>query len=340
MRSVGLLPALAVLLVACGADTPPQAPPPVTPDEPATTETDGPLVIAAPAGGRALTDVIDAWRQESGERARLVSVDTPERKEADLFVSDSVGDIWSLAEDDELRPVSSAVVNQNIDVTLRDSESRWVGISTRARIVAYNEAAVTPEELASVGNYASLRDERWLGRLCLSSSRSGGNRMVIAQLIREHGVREAEMIVRGWRANLATTVYADDDALLAAIAAGDCAIGIAGSNRIFAIPGSSAVGAHWFEPPATTVIDAAVLGISRHATDADGAQRLLEWLTTPTANALFAIGRLDLPANSNATIATAISDLPVDRGSASAPLSELAFLLEEADLLRQRAGYP
>jgi iron(III) transport system substrate-binding protein len=267
-------------------------------------------------------------------------VDVAGRASADLFVANSVADIWAFAEDDELRPVYSAVVDANIDTSLRDSESRWVGLATRARIVIYNDTLVTDDEVATLQNYASLRDERWRGRLCLSSSRSGGNRLLIAHLINTHGVREAETIARGWRANLATTIFADDDALLAAMAAGDCAIGIADSNRIYAIPGSTDVSAHWFSAPDATVIDASVAAVSRHANDAAGAQQMLEWLTTPTPNALFAIRQLDLPANADAPSSSTVADLPVTRGSAPVPLSELGFLLEEADLLRERARYP
>ena len=300
----------------------------------------GPLVVAAPGGGKRLADVAAAWQSETGSRLRLVDVDATAREEADLVLFDSVADAWDDAETDGLRPVYSDVLSANVVPALRDSESRWAALSTRARIVVYHEPSVSTGDLASISGYGSLGDERWRGRLCLSLSRQGGNRLLIAFLIRELGVREAELVVRRWRGNLAGSFLADDDALLAAVAAGDCVIGIADSNRVFAAPATSDIRAKWFDTPEATLFDASVAGVSRHSADADAAQALLEWLTTATPNALFAIGRLDFPVNADAPLSATLDGLPVKRGDSSVPLSELAFLLDEADRLRERARYP
>jgi iron(III) transport system substrate-binding protein len=332
---------LAVVLAGCGGESPPPSEPePAPADAQDIDAPSGPLTVAAASAGRALADVADAWYAETGSRIRLVDIATPEREEADLVIFDSVADAWDDAEQDGLRPVYSAIVDASVDSTLQDSESRWVALATRARVVVYHEPSVSSEDLASITGYASLGDERWLGRLCLSRSQQGGNQMLVAFLIDELGVREAELAVRRWRDNLATRLFVDDDALLAAIATGECTVGIAGSNRAAAAPATSDIAALWFESQAAIVFDATVAGVTRHAHDADAAQRFLEWLTTPTPNALLAMPRLDFPVNAEAPVAQALTDLPVDPGTVATPLSDLAFLLEESARLRERARYP
>jgi iron(III) transport system substrate-binding protein len=332
---------LAIVVAGCGGEPPPPtSPEPETADAPVAEAPSGPLIVAAAGAGRGLADIADAWYSETGSRIRLVDVGDPEREKADLVIFDSVADAWEDAEQDGLRPVYSAIVDAGVDATLRDSESRWVALATRARVVVYHRPSVSADELASIIGYASLGDEQWRGRLCLSLSQQGGNQMLVAFLINELGVREAELAVRRWRDNLATHLFADDDAMLAAIATGECAVGIAGSNRAVAAPATSDIGILWFESPAATVFDATVAGVTRHAHDADAAQRFLEWLTTPTPNALLAMPRLDFPVNADAPLAASLADLPVDAGRVATPLSDLAFLLEESARLRERARYP
>ena len=332
---------LAFVVAGCSSESPPPtSPEPLPSDAPVAETPSGPLVVAAAGAGRSLADIADAWYAETGSRIRLVGVDDPEREEADLVIFDSVADAWEDAERDGLRPVYSTIVEDSVNQTLRDSESRWVALATRARVVVYHRPSVSADDLASIIGYASLGDERWRNRLCLSLSRQGGNQMLVAFLINALGVREAELAVRRWRDNLATRLFADDDAMLAAIATGECAVGIAGSNRAVAAPATSDIGTLWFESPEATVFDAMVAGVTRHAHDADAAQQFLEWLTTPTPNALLAMPRLDFPVNAEAPLAASLTDLPVDAGQVATPLSDLAFLLEESARLRERARYP
>jgi iron(III) transport system substrate-binding protein len=187
-----------------------------------------------------------------------------------------------------------------------------------------------------------LGDERWRERLCLSSSSLPENAVLVAFLIRRHGVRDAEIIVREWRANLATTVFPGDAELLEALADGRCGIGIVDSALLASFAGVRTglpVAAHWFSERANTLTDISAAAVTRHATQPDAAEALLEWLSRPGPNGLFAGRRFEFPANPDAELASA-----VESGSGRLPddtaYAELGFLLEEADLLVERARYP
>ncbi|MGI9260761.1 MAG: hypothetical protein ACR2QR_01925, partial [Woeseiaceae bacterium] len=234
------------LLSACSPEAPAPAVEPEAPVE--TVRRPGPVVVQSSRPPQQMIPVLDGWRSETGGRFELVAEETDEEPaQPDIKIFGSVADTWDAAESDELRPVFSEVVNASIDARLRDEESRWVGLSRRGRVIVYNSDSVSAAELATIDGYESLRGAAWKERLCLSSSSIGGNRLLVALLLSRHDAREAELIVREWRANLAVPVLADDSDLLDAIADGTCAIGIANSNDAQAV----GVAVHWFDNPAS-----------------------------------------------------------------------------------------
>ena len=334
------------ILTACGNESPTSE---VAQEQPAQS---GPLLVYASHDASRTASALDAYRSETGTRFQLRSDDMAERDprlenpllmpKVDLFVGGSLAELWAVAEADALRPVSSELLAGNISEAMRDPESRWIALSSRARIVAYNTDLVSLDKIASVRDYTSLGDETWRDSLCLASSAVPGNRALIAFLIKQLGVRDAEITVRRWRENLAELVFANDVELIDAVASGKCAVGILDSNvfATYARARSDApVAAYWFESPDTILFDISGAGVTRHAADPDGAKALLEWLTTVTPNALFAAQNFEFPANSDSQTGAAISAWS-EFVTEPASLSELAFLLEDADRLIERARYP
>ena len=346
MRLSAAVPALvtcALLVAACG-----KAPPP--PAASTTPDADGAVIVYTSGDSGGTSAVLGAWRAATGNDYQLLTDDLPPgarrspavKPEADLFVAGSLAEMWAVAESDALRPVFSEAIGANVDAAYRDPESRWAALSRRARVVAYNPGRVGQEALGGVDRYASLAEEAWADRLCLSSSAVPGNRTLIAFLIARVGARDAEIIVRGWRQNLASPIFADDHALLDAIADGRCEIGLADSAVLSAYAAAkpdAPLAIHWFPDAANTVSDVSAAAVTRHAKAADAATALLEWLTGAGANAIFAGRRFELPVNADAALATAVESA-AGRLPSDTDYAELGFLLEEAQLLAERARYP
>ncbi len=341
------------VLAACSRDS---SPPPATTTETTVTEEpvtrDEPLVVYASHHAQETASILDAWRTETGARFKLLTDDMDENEarlanpamkpDADLFLGASFAELWAVGEADALRPTFSEQMSAAIPAGISDPEQRWYAISRRARVIAYNTDVVDESLVATLTGYASLRDDAWSGKLCVSSSAVPGNRLLVAHLIRKHGKREAEIIVRLWRANLAMTVFTNDGTLLNAIADGRCGAGIVGSNVLGSFLASNPdapVAPRWFDDPANTLVDISGGGVTRHAADAESAQQLLEWLAGGSANALFAALRFEIPSNADATVGAAVQDwaqhIPIPD-----ELPALGYLLEEADLLIERARYP
>jgi iron(III) transport system substrate-binding protein len=331
-----------LLLAACGKET--------APEETARGFEDSIVVFTTIPEG-AVAPLMGAYTAQTGSRIVLIQGDAGalwsehsknRRPQPDLFIASNIAELTNAAERSVLRPTRSETISRLIPAELRHPEHLWVSLSTRARAIVYNARLLHEDELRQISSYTSLADTSWRGRLCLSSSIVAGNRSLIARLINDLGLREAEMVVRGWRANLAGAVHADDPKLLQALAAGECAVGIADSSRIVAFLDAERhtdIAPHWFAAAGVTHIDASGGGVTRHAGNPDGAVKLLEWLTSREANARFAAALLEFSANPRSSTHTALTGWP---GLDAVPvnIANLGYLLEDATELAERARYP
>ena len=178
--------------------------------------------------------MFDAYTKETGveiqavtdkegalvERLKAEGANTP----ADLLITTDAGNLWQAAQEGVLRPIDSPALAAAVPANLRDPDQQWFGLTVRARTLFFNPQMVKAGELST---YEELAQPAWRGKLCLRSSKKVYNQSLVAMLISEHGEAQAEQIVRGWVANLATEPFADDTRMLEAVAAGQCAVGIA-----------------------------------------------------------------------------------------------------------------
>lgn len=152
-------------------------------------------------------------------RIKAEGANTP----ADLLLTVDGGNLWQAEEMGILQPLNSQVVKDNIPAQYRSSSDAWTGLSLRARTIVYSPERVKDGELTT---YEALADKNWEGRLCLRTSKKVYNQSLTATMIETHGAEKTEQILKGWVNNLATDVFADDNAVVMAVDAGQCDVGI------------------------------------------------------------------------------------------------------------------
>lgn len=237
------------------------------------------------------------------ERLRAEDSRTP----ADLLISVDAGNLWNAARAGLLSRVDSPELVANIPSHLRDPEHRWVGLTVRARTIMYNVRKVKPQELST---YEALGDPRWKGRLCLRTSSHIYNQSLLATMIKHHGEAATESVVRGWVAN-APTLINSDTKILEAIAAGQCDVGIANTyylGRLLAKDRQFPVAPLWANQGTTgTHVNVSGAGVTAHARNRANAIKLLEFLSSPEAQQLFADTNFEYPANPQASVAPVIA---------------------------------
>ncbi|WP_371919780.1 extracellular solute-binding protein [Pseudomonas sp. MYb185] len=229
-------------------------------------------------------------------RLRAEGANTP----ADMFMTVDAGNLWQAEEQDLFREVKSETIEQNIPAHLRSSNGKWTGLSLRARTIAYSTERVNPEELST---YEALADDSWKGRVCLRTAKKVYNQSLVATMLESVGEEKTTEVIKGWLANLATPVFSDDTALLKAIDAGQCDVGIVNSyyfGRLHKAEPNIKVKLFWPNQEDRGVhVNISGAGVTKHAKQPEEATKLLEWMTTEEAQRVFADVNMEFPANSS-----------------------------------------
>lgn len=225
------------------------------------------------------------------------------RTPADMLITVDAGNLWHAAESGVLAEVDSPVLNANVPVNLRDPKGRWYGLSERARTIVYSTERVAADQLSS---YEDLADPRWKGRLCLRTSKKVYNQSLVATLIARHGEEKAEAIVRGWVANLAAAPYSNDTKAMQAVEAGQCDVTIVNTyyfGRLQKKQPDIKLALFWANQDSSGVhINVSGAGVTTHAKHPEAAQKLLEWLSSETAQAEFAGSNMEYPVNAKVAV--------------------------------------
>ena len=148
------------------------------------------------------------------------------RSQADVLFTVDAGNLWAASEAELLSPLNSPILSQNIPANLRDPENRWYGLSVRAKNHRIQPRAGESIRLKRLRRLGVVEVE---GRLCLRTSKKVYNQSLVAMFLSTYGEKKTETMVKSWVANLATKVFPNDTALLKAIAAGQCDVGIVNS---------------------------------------------------------------------------------------------------------------
>jgi len=291
-RTVGIAAAVAVLMLVGGC----------------TREPEGLLVYSA-RNEQLIKPLFDLYSRETGVPIRFVTDDAGPLIErlgaegadtnADILMTVDAGELWYAAEArDLLRPIDSSILKANIPEHFRDPSNRWFGLSVRARTIVYSTERVKPEDLST---YEALAEPRWKGKLCLRTSKKVYNQSLVAMLISEHGEQQTEAVVRGWVDNLATNVFSNDVLLMEAIAAGQCDVGIVNTyyfGRLLRDKPDLPVKLFWPDQQGQGVhVNISGAGVTKYSRRLVAAQKLLEWLSEPEAQAMFARENMEYPAN-------------------------------------------
>lgn len=293
--------------------------------------------------------VFDAYTQATGVKVNFITdkeapLLTRLQQEgasspADLLLTVDAGNLWQAAEQGLLQPVQSKALDAAVPAHLRDPDNRWFGLSVRARTLFFNPSLTSADQLSS---YEALAEPKWQGKLCLRSSKKVYNQSLVAMMIAAHGEEKTESVVKGWVANLAAPPFADDTKLLEAIAAGQCAVGIANTyyyGRLLAKKPELPVKLFWANQASDgTHVNIAGAGLTRHAPHRDEAVKLLEWLASPAAQNLFVDANYEYPVNPQVAPATTVQGW----GEYKANLLNVATagqLQAAAVKLMDRAGY-
>lgn len=262
---------------------------------------------------------------------------------ADVMILTDAGNLGRAVELGLFRPLGASPVFDRVPEAYRHEDRLWVGLGRRHRILVYHPDRVSEDELPDMMDLAL---PVWKGRVIARSSGNIYNQSLLASIIAHHGLEAAEAWASGVRANMARAPEGNDRAQIAAVAAGLADVAIVNHYYVEMMRASEnpaerrageLVRMHFPDQASgKTGAHTNITGAGRlvHAPNPDAAQRLIEWLLTSEAQALFVKPSHEYP----------IRTEPVDGGSAGfraddLKLSELGRLNVEAVKLFDRVGW-
>ena len=257
------------------------------------------------------------FEKQTGIKVNVVSGKAPELIErikreggatsADLFITVDGGVLQTAKAAGILQPVTSKSVLANVPAALRDSDSHWVGLTTRARVIVFSKARVRPEQLST---YEDLADPKWRGKVVVRPSSSLYDQSLVASLIMLDGEAKALEWVKGLVANFARPPKGNDRGQAKDIVAGLADVTLMNTYYIGQMLNSKdpeevkvaeQVGVFFPNQSTTgTHINISGVALTKHAKHSENAIKFMEFLTAVPAQEQLSAGNYEFPVNPGA----------------------------------------
>lgn len=253
---------------------------------------------------------------------------------ADLVFTVDIGRLNEVMSKDLVQPVTSSILNTNIPAQYRDEKGRWFGLTTRTRSVyASKERA----DLSQIQRYEDLAAPHWKGRICMRSGKHPYNLALFASMLAHHGEAETESWLRGLKSNLARKPQGNDRAQVKAVKEGVCDLAL-GNNYYYGKMLSDEEQSVWADAVHLTFpnqddrgthVNISGMALTKAAPNKVNAIRLMEFLSGPVAQGIYADQNFEYPVNP-AVKPSALVQSWGDFKSDTLALSEIAALRKAA----------
>ncbi len=312
-------------------------------------ESNNELTIFTSRQPQLLEPIIENFSQETGIKVNLLSGNAQElmeridiegdKSKADIFMTVDAGVLWQATERNIFSKTDSNILKENVPSYLRDPDGQWFGLSKRARTIVFSNDQFSQNDFSS---YEDLANPKWKGKLCLRTSKKVYNRSLIASMIDAYGLEQTQNVVSGWISNLATEVFSNDTNALKAVSSGQCGVTIVNTYYLARLLDDSKydnLELFWANQSGRGVhVNISGAGIVKTSKNKENAQKLLEYLSSNSAQDLYASANKEYPVLKEADIADSIKDWGVFIED-DINVSKLGSLQKEAVFLAQEAGY-
>lgn len=264
--------AIALVLTGCSASS-------ATPD----ADEESTLVVYSGRDEELVGPLLDAFEAESGITVKVryaTSVEMAaqlleegDRTPAEVFLSQEPGALGALSAEGLLAELPRDIT-ESVDPQYTSTDGTWVGLTGRARVIAYDGDELTEDEVPT--SVFDLTDRRWRGQVGIAPSNASFQSFVTALRVLE-GEEATEAWLRGLVANEAQ-IFPRNGAILEAVNTGAVDVGLI--NHYYWFQQAAEVGAQnmraqlQYGEPGTSSALVNVTGIGILAGSADDAAAL------------------------------------------------------------------
>ncbi len=315
----------------------------------------GPAATSAPSGsltvysGRSeelVGPLIEKFKTESGLEVRVnyagttdlaaTIIEEGDASPADVFFAQDAGALGAVGAEGRLAPLPQATLDR-VDARYRADDGTWVGVSGRARVVVYDTRVLSAAEVPTTID--AFTDPAWKGRIGWAPTNASFQSFVTAYRVLR-GDEAAKAWLQGIQAN-EPKVYDGNDAVLAAVAAGEIEVGFINHyyllRQLIEQGPEFPVANHFLaggDPG--SLVNVAGAGILTSAPNPAAAQAFIDFLLTTESQEYFATETSEYPLIDGVAADPALPPLS-DIATPDIDLSELSDLKGTLRLL-QEAG--
>ncbi|MDO5747236.1 MAG: extracellular solute-binding protein [Actinomycetaceae bacterium] len=255
----------------------------------------------------------DKFTEETGVKVNVVEGKGPElverlvrekdAPEADLFVTVGAESISQLNDEGVLGEYSSETIEKNIPEQYRGDG--WMGMSSRARVVAYVKDQVDPSAITS---YEDLTKPEWKGQILVRPSESSYNQALVASFVDTMGKDKAKEWAQGVTDNMAREPKGNDRDQAKAIVAGEGKLAIMNSYYWVKLKNSSDPEEQKVAEkidlifPKDTHVNLSYAGVIKGGKNSVNAVKFMEFLTSSDIQTIIAEDNGEFPLNPETTV--------------------------------------
>jgi iron(III) transport system substrate-binding protein len=238
---------------------------------------------------------VDVRYGGTGELAATI-LEEGENTPASLFFAQDASSLGLLAAEDRFQQLPSEVLDR-VDPRFRDPEGRWVGVTGRARVLAYNTDSVPVDDLPA--SVRDLTNPAWAGRIGWAPENASFQAFITAfRLI------DGDDAVREWLEAMnenGTVNFGDSNsAIVQAIASGEIDAGLVNHYYLYAVGREAGddfqVANHFFAAgDPGSLINVAGIGLIEGADASEAAIAFADYLLSDEAQEYFATETFEYP---------------------------------------------
>lgn len=342
---------LTMIAVACGGATPAEqaaaTSAPAT-NAPADTAADpGKLVIYSGRSESLVQPIIDQFEAATGIDVEVRYGSTSEmagvlleegaNSPADLFYAQDPGGLGAVQTAGLLQPLPESILAV-APPRFRAEDGSWVGISGRARVVAYNTEAISDPSAELPADIYDFVKPEWKDRLGWAPTNASFQAMVTA-MRQEWGEEKTRNWLEGIQANN-PMVFEGNTPIVEAVGAGEIDAGFVNHYylyRFLSEQGESFAARNYFLPgggPGSLIMVSGA-GVLQSADNPENAQRFIEFLLSVPGQQYFAAQTFEYPViQEGVTLPASLPPLAdLEAIADDIPLADLADLQGTLDLL-------
>jgi iron(III) transport system substrate-binding protein len=273
-------------------------------EEAAEAEADGPLTIYSGRNEELVGPLMEQFTAATGIEVEVRYGDTAElaatileeggNTPADVYFGQDAGALGALADEGVLATLADGSLDL-VEERFRATGGEWVGVSGRARVIAYNTDALSEDEVP--GSVLDLTDEEWSGRVGWAPTNGSFQAFVTAMRV-ELGDEATGEWLEGMIAN-DVQVYEKNTAIVEAVGRGEIDLGLVNHYYIYQFnqedPDFPVANAFLDGGDVGALVNVAGAGVLSATDQPDAAEQFVDFLLSTEAQEYFRTETFEYP---------------------------------------------